>query len=44
MKKSQKLAALFVLFGMLAVAIAPVSVYGPWPIPDDPPSNGGNLI
>jgi hypothetical protein len=44
MKKSQKLAALMVLFGMLALAVAPVSS-GPWPFPDDDdPSPSGNVI
>jgi hypothetical protein len=43
MKKSQKLAALMVLFGMLALAVGPVSS-GPWPFPDDDPSPSGNVI
>jgi hypothetical protein len=43
MKKSQKMAALMVLFGMLALAIGPVQ-NGPWPFPDDDPSPSGNVI
>lgn len=41
MKKSQKLAALLMVFGMLALAIGPVQ-HGPWPWPDD--SAGGNIV
>ncbi len=42
MKK--KLAAMMVLFGMLALAIAPVAS-GPWPLPgDEPESPSGNII
>jgi hypothetical protein len=41
MKMSQKLAALLVLVGALAVAISPV-VPGPFPFPDD--SAGGNIV